>query len=405
MTRLNQTITRWQGMGLMATTLLGTGVFILPQLTLASAGDFAMLTWGLLTLAMLPLALVFAQLGRQFPSAAGPAFFVQKAFGQRHGHVIGLMFLFAVPLGAPAALIMTFEFLKPLLVLTPLQALVAQLGVIVLLFGLNLRGLQLSGRAQLGLTLAIAGVVLAMLLALLITPPAAQITPVHSGNAEGMLLALGLAIWSFLGIEAITHLAPEFKDAQRDFIPAVMGGTVLVGGVYLACTGLSMLAPQAPLAMVSAYEQLLGGSGRWVIGLLGVASGIATVNVYLASVARLAWSLSHDGVLPAVLQTLNRQHIPVTALLMVQCLAAGVLVVTYVLDEPFAAMVLWTNGVFVFIYAASMLAAWRLLRKSYRPAVVVGLLVCAVFAYSLGGGLIYGLLLALFLWVWVNIRR
>lgn len=127
MTRLNQTITRWQGMGLIATTLLGTGVFILPQLTLQAAGDKAIWAWGFLLLAILPLTLVFAELGRHYTHAAGPAYFTEKAFGALPGRVIGLIFLFAIPPGAAAALIMTFEFLKPLISLTPFQTLMAEM--------------------------------------------------------------------------------------------------------------------------------------------------------------------------------------------------------------------------------------------------------------------------------------
>jgi amino acid efflux transporter len=40
----------WQGAALLATTLLGTGVFILPQLTIAQAGPFASWAWLLLTM-------------------------------------------------------------------------------------------------------------------------------------------------------------------------------------------------------------------------------------------------------------------------------------------------------------------------------------------------------------------
>ena len=41
-------IGRWQGAGLMATTLLGTGVFILPQMTLDIAGEGSIFSWFLL---------------------------------------------------------------------------------------------------------------------------------------------------------------------------------------------------------------------------------------------------------------------------------------------------------------------------------------------------------------------
>lgn len=401
MTSLNPTITRWQGIGLVTTTLLGTGVFILPQLTVHLAGSLASLTWILLTLAILPLALVFAELGRRFPSAAGPAFFVQQAFGQRAGKVIGLLFLCIIPVGVPAALMMTFEFFKPLIQLTPWQTLMGQLAALLLLFVLNWRGLHVSGRAQLGLTLVIVVVITVLLIAFAWQQPAPQ-APIPNGNRFGMLQAMGLALWSFLGIEAVTHLATEFKNPEQDFLPAMLGGTVLVGLIYLACTQLSMLDLQAPLAIVGAYKILLDSdTGRWVIGLLGVISGLATVNVYMASLARLAWSLSQEGVLPKVFQPLNRHRVPSIALSIILSIASLSLMLAYTLGENFTALLLWANGVFILVYIASMLAAWRLLDAKYRPAVVLALLVCAGFAGSLGRALGYGVLLAGLISGWV----
>ncbi|WP_020395234.1 L-methionine/branched-chain amino acid transporter [Thiolinea disciformis] len=404
MSSLNPSLTRWQGIGLMATTLLGTGVFILPQLTIASAGRSAVLTWVLLTLAILPIAWVFAELGRRFPSAAGPAFFVQEAFGRRYGYVIGLMFFFVVPMGAPAALMITFEFLKPIIQLSPLQSIMGQLVTLGLLFAMNWHGLRLSGRAQLLLTLAIVVVVVLLLSAYLWQHPSPK-TPIATGSSFGVLQAMGLALWSFLGIEAITHLSAEFKDPKRDFVPAVLGGTVLVGLIYVACTLLSLLDVNAPLAIVASYKLLLGHDGRWLIAVLGIASGLATVNVYMASVARLAWSLSQEGVLPSFIKPLNRHQVPSRALLLVLFMCSATMLVAYAMGENYEAMVRWTNGVFIFIYIASMLAAWRLLGKRYQLAIFLSLIVCSGFVVSLGTSLGYGVLLALVLSVWVHWRK
>lgn len=388
----------------MTTTLLGTGVFILPQLTLSTAGSLASLTWLLLTLAMLPIALVFAELGRRFPNAAGPAFFVQSAFGKPFGQVIGLLFLMIVPVGPPAALMITFEFLKPVISLSPFQALLGQLAAFALLFIINWRGMHLSGKAQLGLTLAIVAVVLVLLLGFAWQMPSPK-TSLPAGSVSGMFQAMGFALWSFLGIEAVTHLSAEFKNPQRDFVPAVLGGTVLVGLIYIGCTLISRLDMTAPLAIVGAYEMLLhNDSGRWVIAVLGVASGLATVNVYMASLARLAWSLSQDGVLPAFMQALNRHHVPSVALSVVLLLSSLSLMLAYSVGENFTALVLWANGVFLCVYVASMLAAWRLVNPKYRIAIILSLLVCAGFAISLGSALLYGLGLAVILSLWVKLR-
>jgi len=403
-TSLNPTITRWQGIGLMTTTLLGTGVFILPQLTISTAGSLASLTWLLLTFAILPIALVFAELGRRFPNAAGPAFFVQTAFGKSYGQIIGLLFLMVVPVGTPAALMITFEFLKPVISLSPFQALLGQLAAFALLFIINWRGMQLSGKAQLGLTLAIVAIVLVLLLAFAWQTPSPK-TSIPAGSVSGMFHAMGFALWSFLGIEAVTHLSAEFRNPQRDFVPAVLGGTVLVGLIYIGCTLISRLDMTAPLAIVGAYEILLhNDSGRWVIAVLGVASGLATVNVYMASLARLAWSLSQDGVLPAFMQALNRHRVPSVALSVVLLLSSLSLILAYSVGENFTAMVLWANGVFLCVYVASMLAAWRLVDPKYRIAIILSLLVCSGFAISLGSALLYGLGLAVILSLWVKLR-
>lgn len=393
MTRLNQTITRWQGMGLIATTLLGTGVFIIPQLTIQQAGAQAFWAWIILLGAILPLAYVFAQLGRKYSHAAGPAYFVSVAFGVIPGRVIGLLFLFAVPPGAAAALIMTFKFLDPLISLTSQQLIGLELGVFTTLFFINRRGLKLSGRIQLSLTLIILAVVVSMLGAAFLT--SATPAQVQAGTADDVLAAIGLAIWSFLGIEAITHLATEFKDVKRDFIPATLGGVSLVGLIFIGCTYLSLLAPDHELAMVGAFELLLGESGRWIIGSLGVISGLATINVYFASLSRLAWSFSNEGVLPAQLKPFNKHQVPAAALLAFMLISALILIISFFAELNFAVLAHWVNGVFALIYGAAMFAAWKLLSHRHRPAIVIGLAACALFIYSLGSSMLYAVLLSI----------
>ena len=130
-------IGRWQGAALMATTLLGTGVFILPQMTVAVAGPWALLAWLLLTVAVLPLAFTFGLLASRFPHATGPAHFAALAFGELTGRILGLMFLLVVPLGASAALMITFEFIAPLIPEAQQWRLPVELSLLGLLWLLN----------------------------------------------------------------------------------------------------------------------------------------------------------------------------------------------------------------------------------------------------------------------------
>ncbi|MFQ6372039.1 L-methionine/branched-chain amino acid transporter [Shewanella sp. YIC-542] len=403
------TIGRWQGAGLMATTLLGTGVFILPQMTVSMAGHGALLAWALLTLAIIPITVVFAQLGAHFPHAAGPAFFVSQAFGRVLGRAVGLSFLLIVPIGAPAAIMMTFQFFQALVPVSGWALLGCELAVLVLLLGLNLHGIQVSAKSQFALTLCIVTVVVLMF-GSGISHMAQYQQPQAPVEMRSVLQAMGLAFWSFLGVEAMTHLAADFRDPRKDFMPAMMIGTVLVGFIYLACTWLLLLVcSDAPLAMIDAFDRLLGGHGVQVIGILGIAGGLSTTNVYTASVARLLSSFSEQGITPRWFAPRNQYQVPVRALVLILSLMAVVMVVNFCTNTQLDQLISWANGVFVVIYLLSMLAAVRLLGPRYRLWAWLSSAICLVLGMALGHAMIYAILLMLvllpLLWLQLKLRR
>jgi amino acid efflux transporter len=67
-------------------------VFAVPALAALAAGDSSLWAWPVLILLVFPVAIVFAVLGRQFPSAGGVAHFVGMAFGSRLERVTGWLF-------------------------------------------------------------------------------------------------------------------------------------------------------------------------------------------------------------------------------------------------------------------------------------------------------------------------
>ncbi|BCV38555.1 L-methionine/branched-chain amino acid transporter [Shewanella chilikensis] len=391
----------------MATTLLGTGVFILPQMTVDKAGSGALLAWALLTLAIIPVTLVFARLASRFPHAAGPAYFVERAFGRTLGRTIGLSFLMAVPIGAPAAILMTFQFVNALIPVSGWVQVGCELLVLLGLWLLNLRGIQVSAKAQFALTLGIVAVVVMMFGAGgAKTGELVSLTAHSTPDYDGVMLAIGIAFWSFLGVEAMTHLANDFQRPDRDLIPAMVIGVILVGAVYLVCTLLLLLVEvDTKVAMIGAFDTLLGGYGAQVIGVLGIASGLAAVNVYAASVSRLLWSFSTEGILPAWFRERNSYQVPVRALSAVLGVMGLVIVLTYISGQQLEQLIAWSNGVFVVIYLLSMLAAIRLLSKRYLPLVLLSCALCVLLAFALGSAMAYALGLLCVLAVLLTLQR
>ncbi|MDZ7868248.1 MAG: L-methionine/branched-chain amino acid transporter [Rheinheimera sp.] len=388
-------IGRYQGAALLATTLLGTGVFILPQVSLQQAGGAAIGIWLVLTLLAVPITVIFGALAGAIPNAAGPAHFVGEAFGAVAGRVMGLLFLLVVPVGGSAALLMTWSFIEPWF--GAQYQLTGQLLFLAVLFALNRVGFQLSARLQLGLTLAIVAVVL-LLLGAFFWQGAPLKAPVPELPAwSGISAALALGFWSFLGVEAMTHLAQDFRDPARDMVPALLIGLLLVGLIYLGCSALlwALAAPGESLTMAQAFNRLCGGYGQWVIGILGLCSGLATVNVYTASVARLTWSFSQQGVLPAWFMPLNRHQVPERALYLIIGLMAAVILGSSPFPQQLEALIGWVNGVFAVIYLASMLAALKLLPGRYRTTAIVSALLCLGLMLTLGTLLWYAVAIML----------
>lgn len=393
-------IGRWQGAALMATTLLGTGVFILPQMTVAVAGPWALLAWLLLTFAVLPLAFTFGLLASRYPHATGPAHFATLAFGELTGRILGLMFLLVVPLGASAALMITFEFIAPLLPHAQQWRLPVELSLLGLLWLLNYRGLQLSARLQFGLTLLIVAVVLLLLLAFgLLQPHSTQALSLPEFDSSALAAACAIAFWSFLGVEAMTHLAHDFRDASTDLLPAMIRGCLVVGAIYLGCSYLVMqIGSGHALAMIGVFNQLLGGYGQLVIGVLGFCSGIATVNVYTASVARSLASFSEQGITPEYFQQKNAHHMPQRALTAIIAAMAAVLLLTWLSGQQLEDLISWVNGVFVVIYLVSMAAAYKLLPGSYKTVALISLVLCLLLAAAIAEHMVYALLLIIVIW-------
>ncbi|MCL1078977.1 L-methionine/branched-chain amino acid transporter [Parashewanella spongiae] len=392
---MNATIGRWQGAGLMATTLLGTGVFILPQITVEVAGFGALFAWAALTICIIPVTLVFGKLSSIFPHAAGPAYFVEKAFGRTMGRTIGLIFLLVVPLGAPAAILMTFQFVDALFSVSGWAKLGLELLVIVGLYFFGKQGLQVSAKVQFALTLTVISIV--VLLFGSSTVNSEQFVSLsHHDDAQLslILVASGIAFWSFLGVEAMTHLADDFKQPEKDMLPAMMIGVALVGIIYVACTLLLLLVPtDHSVAMIGIFDQLLGGYGAQVIGILGISSGLATVNVYSASAARLTRSFSQEQILPRYFDKVNERGVPERALTVILIVMAVVLFLSFVTEQQLEHLISWTNGVFVIIYMMAMLSAIKLLNCKYLPWIILGCGFCLGMAIALGANMTYAMLM------------
>ena len=192
--------------------VLGPGVLILPGLAAEVAGPASVLAWAALLALSVPLAITFAVLGVRFPEAGGTAAYTRAAFGARAGEVTGWCFLTGVVIGAPAVALIGGFYVAELLHAGREAAVVAAAGMIAAVVAANAFGVRASARLQLGLAGVLAALLLVAVVSALPESRAENWTPFAPNGWSSVGEAASLLMLSFIGWEAVSHLAGELRD-------------------------------------------------------------------------------------------------------------------------------------------------------------------------------------------------
>jgi len=402
MSRLNQELGLLQGIGLLSTSLLGTGIFVVPALAATVAGGASLWAWLLLIVLVLPVAFTFAQLGRHYPHAGGAPHLIGRAFGPRMERLGALLFLAVLPVGLPAALNIASGFWNALFDLDNKALLAIQLATLGAMLWLGQRPAKASGMVQGAIAVAIIATVALIWWKADLPASDQPLLPPMAGAWHLMPIAIGVMFWCFVGIEAFSHMGEEFKNPERDFPLALLFGVLLAGLVYWACS-VAVLNLHAygdvasdGTSLPRMLDLLFGDKARWLSAVVGYLACFASMNIYVQGFARLIWSLADEGKLPASLAQLNHHGVPARALWLVVLSCAICATLAWSLSLSLDQLIRYANGNFVVIYLLSMAAGWVLLRGIWRWVAGASTLLCGAVLVMLGVDAWYALgLLAL----------
>lgn len=361
--------------------VLGPGVLLIPALAAEAAGPASVLAWVALLALSAPLAVAFAALGVRYPEAGGTAAYVRAAFGTRAGAVTGWWFLAGVVIGAPAVALIGGFYVAALLDAGREAAVGAAAAMMVAVIAANAVGLRATARLQLGL----AGVLAALLLVAVVTAlpetRSEHWTPFAPHGLAAVGTAASLLMFSFIGWEAVSHLAGDLSDPERQLPRAIFGALAIVVVLYLglAAATVGVLGTAAPsdVPLADLMAAGLGAPGRTVTAALAVLLTTGTMNAYVAAAVKLAGALGDEGSAP------RRLTQPGLALTLFGATGAVSLVLLGAEVLSVEAVVRATSAAFVAVYVTSTAAGVRLLGGAARWAAGIAFAaVTAVFAFS-----------------------
>lgn len=148
---------------------------------------------------------------------------------------------------------------------------------------------------------------------------------------SGIVRGAGVVFFAYIGFDAVSTLAQEAKNPQKDLPVGMIGSLGVSAIIYVAIalvlTGIvsyQFLGVPAPLAVA---VDALGSNFIWLRFILkfGILIGLTSVVlVMLIGQTRIFYSMAHDGLFPKIFGKVNAKHNPVMNTLIVT--AAGVLV-------------------------------------------------------------------------------
>lgn len=397
MQQLRQEITLLSGIGQLSTTLMGTGLFMIPAIAAGIAGHLSLWAWLILFVAICPIALTFAALGKHYPNAGGTAYFVRQAFNPRLERAVAWLFVSVIPVGVPPAIALAAGFLQPVLP-APLDApLIAQTLTVALLIGVNLAGSKSSGRLQTLIALSIFALVAAFFWVGDVGSEDLTMPVLNASAIWPIGAALGVMFWCFVGIEAFAHMGEEFKNPQRDFPLAILVGCFVAGATYWACSAVILKfgaygSPQFDSASIPwLSDKLFGSQMASVISVIGFLACFASINLYTQSLSRMVWAQARDYRPESALARLSSRGVPATATWIV-----GLVLLVFCFVRELSGLELelflkLANGIFVLVYLLAMFAAFKLLSGFAKVLATVALILCTAVFICLGWSMLYAL--------------
>jgi len=380
---LRKAIRLRNAVALYASSVLGSGILVLPGLAAKIAGPGSIIAWVLLSFASYPFAFTFASLSARRPESGGVYSFAREAFGFRVGTVTGWLFGLFVITGAPAVTLIAASYLGYAFPLDRSETFVIAFGIILAAFIINYRGIVLSNKVQ----LAVVGCIVALLIATIISSAFSvrlgNFTPFLPNGIFPVGTAAALILWSYLGYENTSNVAEEFMNPERDFHRSIILSVVLISGLYIAIALVTIgtLAYEAggsvaPFAAI--LSNVIGRYGAEGTAILAVFIIFGTVNAYTTGVSRLFYAVARDGGFPKAIDHLNsRSKAPDRVLIVLLVSIAAMLTIYYFSQVDLENALLVPSGAAIIIYVVGSAAGFKILglgRKGTKKGFVFPLM-------------------------------
>jgi len=264
-------------------SILGAGIYTLIGKVAGLSGNFIWLSFLIASFSALCTAFSYAELSAAFPKSGGEYIYAKKAFGKKTGVFLGILIsLNGIISGATVAI----GFAGYLTGLVGIGLLIGSLGIIVLVFLVNISGIRQSSIMNIIFTLIEAGGLLFVIYAAFPSIGTVDYVALPPQGFNGVLAASALAFFAYIGFEDIVKLAEETKNPEKNIPRALFSAGAIVMVIYslVAICAVSVIPYQDLAKSESPLADIIGMKyGKTGIIIISVIALFSTSNTILSN--------------------------------------------------------------------------------------------------------------------------
>ena len=349
-------------------SVLGSGVLVLPGLAAQIAGPASLVAWVALSIISYPLAYTFASLSARRPESGGVYSFARESLGPGAASAVGWLFILWYVTGAPVVTVIAASYLAYAFPLTRTEIFLIA-GLLTLgAFLVNYRGIVVSSRVQLAVIVAIVGLLITAVVASAPSVTPTNFTPFFPNGYVPIGVSAALIFWSYLGYENVSNVAEEFKNPEKDFHRSILFSVVVIGLLYIsvavatvgtrAYTAAGSIAPFA--VMLSNALGIYGAVGTAILAVIII---FGTMNAYTTGISRVIYATAKDRGLPRLLDRINiKTQVPDRSLMLLLGLSWITLLLFFFFNVDLETELLIPSGAAILVYIIGSSSGIKLLK-------------------------------------------
>lgn len=308
-------------------SILGAGIYTMVGKVAGLSGPMIWLSFLLASITALCTAFSYAELSSAYPKAGGEYAYAKAAFGARTGTGLGLVISAnGIIAGATVAL----GFAGYFATLTGFPMMYAALGIVGLIFLVNISGIRESSWVNIVFTIIeFSGLVMVLYVGiphlgktdLLALPPE---------GLKGLFSGAALAFFAFIGFEEIVKLAEETRNPEKTIPRALFISNIITIIMYalISICAVSVLPfgelanSNSPLADV--VDTGLGRNGVLAISIIALFSTANTILSNMMGSSRVMYDMASKTKWLHIFSKVSpKRRTPIAALIFIGITMAG----------------------------------------------------------------------------------